>query len=88
MLAQRLIGSGAYPPVLSEQAPALARFAAGLERLPNPSVVTLRAWSEFCSGCGSQQQESGLRVGAETLDRLRLLQQQDCRGGIAGIADG
>ena len=54
MLAQRLIGSGAYPPVLSEQAPALARFAAGLERLPNPSVVTLRAWSEFCSGCGSQ----------------------------------
>ena len=40
------------------------------------------------SGCGSQQQESGRRVGAEPLDRLRLLQQQDLRGGIAGIADG
>ena len=36
--------------LLSELAPVLAGFAAGLERLPNLPVVTLLAGSEFGSG--------------------------------------
>ena len=63
-------------------------------RLPQPiqpqcEVVRLLQGEDAAglSGCGSQQQESGLRVETEPLDRLRLLQQQDRRGGIAGIAE-